>query len=185
VYALACGHRLADRISHVGLVAGTTDLSQPDELALLNRLDQRLTRLSRSHPRRASAIFAVQGAFMGLAPGLAGRASARALGPTERAELARWGGGRRLVEAYREAIRPGAAGMTQDYVTYSSAWGFAERDLTVPVSIWQGTDDTLVVPEFGRRLADRIPGAELHLLDGAGHLLLADHWADLFAVLRE
>lgn len=183
VYALACARRLPDRVTHVGLVAGTTDLSRDDELALLSPLDQRLTRLARTHPRRATARFAAIGAFMALAPPLAARLSARALHPTERAELARGGGGRRIVESYREAIRPGAAGMTQDYVTYSSAWGFTGAEIAVPVTIWQGTDDSLVAPEFARRLAAGIPGAELRLIDGAGHLLLVDRWAELLTTL--
>jgi pimeloyl-ACP methyl ester carboxylesterase len=184
VYALACAHHLPDRVSHVGLVAGTTDLSHADEFALLAPLDQRLTRLARERPRRATARFAAIGAFMALAPPLAAWLAARSLHPSERAELARGGGGRRIVESYREAIRPGAAGLTQDYVTYSSAWGFTADTVTVPVTIWQGTDDSLVVPEFAHRLAAGLPRAELRVLEGAGHLLLVDRWAELFTTLR-
>jgi pimeloyl-ACP methyl ester carboxylesterase len=103
----------------------------------------------------------------------------------ERAELDRWGGGLRVVDNYREAVRSGATGITQDYVTYSSAWGFTEADVEVPVVIWQGTDDSVVAPAYAHRLADRLPHAELQLCEGAGHLLLVDRWADLFASLSE
>jgi 3-oxoadipate enol-lactonase len=42
--------------------------------------------------------------------------------------------------------------------------------LDVPTLVLHGTEDLAVSPENGRMLAERIPGAELVLLRGAGHL---------------
>ncbi|HEX5937055.1 MAG TPA: alpha/beta hydrolase [Actinomycetota bacterium] len=42
--------------------------------------------------------------------------------------------------------------------------------LTVPALVLHGTEDQLIPVESGRRLAERIPDAELVLLEGAGHL---------------
>ena len=42
--------------------------------------------------------------------------------------------------------------------------------LDVPTLVLHGTEDLAVSPENGRLLAERIPGAELVLLEGAGHL---------------
>ena len=42
--------------------------------------------------------------------------------------------------------------------------------LRVPTLVVHGTEDRLIPVENGRRLAARIPGAELVLLEGAGHL---------------
>jgi pimeloyl-ACP methyl ester carboxylesterase len=42
--------------------------------------------------------------------------------------------------------------------------------LDMPVLVLHGTEDQLVSPENARLLAERIPGAELVLLVGAGHL---------------
>jgi pimeloyl-ACP methyl ester carboxylesterase len=42
--------------------------------------------------------------------------------------------------------------------------------LRVPTLVLHGTEDRLIPVENGRRLARRIPGAELVLLEGAGHL---------------
>jgi pimeloyl-ACP methyl ester carboxylesterase len=184
VYALACAHALADRVARVGLIAGTTDLSLRDEFALLAPLDQRLTRLSRHHPRRATMAFGALGAYFGAVPRLAAWSSYRSFSVAEQGELDRHGGARQIVASYREAVRPGAKGMTQDYVTYSSRWGFTEADVEVPVIIWQGTDDSLVVPEFAHRLADRLPNATLTQCPDAGHLLALDRWPDIFADLR-
>jgi pimeloyl-ACP methyl ester carboxylesterase len=182
-YALAVGHALADRVTHVAVIAGTTDLSRPDDFSLLAPLDQRLTRLARNHPRRADRLFGAVGQFMRTAPAVAARFGRRSLGTNERNELDRLGGGAVLVENYREATRRGASGMTQDYVTYSGAWGFSAADIAVPVSLWQGTDDSLVTPEFADRLASQIAGSVLHRFDGAGHLLVADRWPTILGSL--
>jgi pimeloyl-ACP methyl ester carboxylesterase len=42
--------------------------------------------------------------------------------------------------------------------------------LRIPTLVLHGTEDRVIPVENGRRLAERIPGAELVLLDGAGHL---------------
>ena len=53
----------------------------------------------------------------------------------------------------------------------SRAWDPGDRPsaLAVPVLVVHGTEDRLVDPASGRRLAGAIPGAELALLEGAGH----------------
>jgi pimeloyl-ACP methyl ester carboxylesterase len=42
--------------------------------------------------------------------------------------------------------------------------------MDVPTLVLHGTEDLAVSPENARLLAERIPGAELVLLEGAGHL---------------
>jgi pimeloyl-ACP methyl ester carboxylesterase len=60
----------------------------------------------------------------------------------------------------------------------AAALGMAERtdsrpilgDIDVPTAVVVGSADTLTPPEMSRTIADGIPGAELSVLDGAGHL---------------
>jgi len=51
-------------------------------------------------------------------------------------------------------------------------WDAFERlgEVTVPTLVLHGTEDRLVAPDNARLLAERIPGAELDWLEGAGHL---------------
>lgn len=44
----------------------------------------------------------------------------------------------------------------------------------VPTLVLHGTQDALVPPVAGRRLAEGIPGARLHPVEGAGHVLTTD-----------
>jgi alpha-beta hydrolase superfamily lysophospholipase len=46
------------------------------------------------------------------------------------------------------------------------------RELTMPVAIMAGSDDEIVdVGRHSRRLHREIPGSELRIIDGAGHMV--------------
>lgn len=51
-------------------------------------------------------------------------------------------------------------------------------DLRIPTLVLHGTEDRVIPVENGRRLAARIPGAELVLLEGAGHLYHSERAAE-------
>ena len=46
--------------------------------------------------------------------------------------------------------------------------------IRVPTLVLHGTEDLAVSPQNARQLAEQIPGAELILLEGAGHLYLSE-----------
>jgi len=55
--------------------------------------------------------------------------------------------------------------------------------ITAPTLVVHGDEDGIVVPDGGRDLASRIPGARLLLIPGGGHLLLAEKPAELLAAI--
>jgi pimeloyl-ACP methyl ester carboxylesterase len=55
--------------------------------------------------------------------------------------------------------------------------------ITVPVKLLWGREDRILPPEYGIWLHERIPRAELHWVDGAGHLLQEDAPAQLLSHL--
>ncbi|HET6563801.1 MAG TPA: alpha/beta hydrolase [Xanthomonadales bacterium] len=50
-------------------------------------------------------------------------------------------------------------------------WGVDLSQASVPVRLWHGTEDRLVDPSAAQVLKALIPGAELTVVEGAGHLL--------------
>lgn len=46
--------------------------------------------------------------------------------------------------------------------------------IVAPALVVRGDADLLIPPENGRLLAERIPGARLHVVRGAGHMLQTD-----------
>jgi pimeloyl-ACP methyl ester carboxylesterase len=64
----------------------------------------------------------------------------------------------------------GMGGFIDDTLAAMQPWGFDVRNITVPTLIMHGTEDRLVPASHGRWLARHIPGAQLRLREGAGHL---------------
>jgi pimeloyl-ACP methyl ester carboxylesterase len=81
-----------------------------------------------------------------------------------------------------EANRQAGEGWIDDDLALVRPWGFELEAIAVPVRLWQGDVDVLVPSAHSRRLAARIPTAELVLVPGAGHWLDAHH-ADMLAWL--
>jgi 3-oxoadipate enol-lactonase len=46
--------------------------------------------------------------------------------------------------------------------------------LDVPTLVLVGAEDVLIPPEYAKAIASAVPGAELHVIDGAGHLCNLD-----------
>ena len=78
-----------------------------------------------------------------------------------------------LWEKVKEVIRRQPA-----HAIAAASLGIAERvdsrpilgEIDVPAAVIVGSGDTLTPPEMAQTIADGIPGAELTVLDGAGHL---------------
>lgn len=86
---------------------------------------------------------------------------------------------RGLVDDLREALRPGAWGYAQDLLLLARPWGFALKDIHIPVRMWHGDLDTVIPLSHGQYLASVIPGATLRVCPGEAHMLLWNHLAEI------
>jgi pimeloyl-ACP methyl ester carboxylesterase len=86
---------------------------------------------------------------------------------------------------FRHSVAQGVVGMLEDNLQIIRPWGFDVRDITVPVSVWQGAHDKMVPFDHGRWLAQAIPGARAHLYEDEGHLSLVAKLDEILADLRE
>lgn len=75
-----------------------------------------------------------------------------------------------LAASCREAVSAGMDGWLDDDLAFAAPWGFDLGAVTVPVSVWQGSEDLMVPFAHGGWLVDAVPGARSHLLEGEGHL---------------
>ena len=57
--------------------------------------------------------------------------------------------------------------------------------ISVPTLVIHGDADLLVPTENSKLLAERIPGAELHIITGARHVYFWDHGDEASRVVRE
>ena len=90
-----------------------------------------------------------------------------------------------LVANFKEGLRNGVDGWVDDDLAFTRPWGFDLASITVPVAIWQGSEDLMVPYAHGKWLATHVPAVRTHLLQGEGHLSVALGGLDeMFAELR-
>jgi pimeloyl-ACP methyl ester carboxylesterase len=77
-----------------------------------------------------------------------------------------------LEETFEQAFQRGGPGMARDLRAWTGDDGAWLKDLTLPVQWWHGTADTVVPFAVGEVTSGAIPGAILHVVDGAGHFSL-------------
>jgi pimeloyl-ACP methyl ester carboxylesterase len=76
-----------------------------------------------------------------------------------------------LIETLQEAVRQGATGWIDDDLRQVRPWPFRLDEIGgVEVRIHHGESDVLVPAHHAKHLAERIPGSQLHLYPGEGHL---------------
>jgi len=85
----------------------------------------------------------------------------------------------------RFSVAQGIWGWFDDDGAFIRPWGFDVGGITVPVQMWQGSDDLMVPFAHGQWLAERLPTAEVWLAPGEGHLSMITHIGEGFARLRD
>ncbi len=171
-YALALAARHPELVRAVAVVATP---AHDDDVAWIPDQFRPLTEAMRADPGGALALVldALQGA--GPSPDLV------AGGPADDAALASHPGlAGRLDAMLARAFEQGPLGMGTDLVVQHVApWGFDPAEVTQPVTLVYGDADPLVGLDHGRHWAKVLPDATLEVVEGAGHLVLADAWPRL------
>ncbi|MCW5889060.1 MAG: alpha/beta hydrolase [bacterium] len=85
-------------------------------------------------------------------------------------------------EASAECFAQGSEGLVRDAELLYRRWAFEVTAITRPVHVWQGLADTLVPPAVNREVAERMPGAVWHPVEGAGHFVAVGAADEVLAV---
>jgi pimeloyl-ACP methyl ester carboxylesterase len=93
---------------------------------------------------------------------------------------------RYLALTHREGVSPGSEGWWEDSCAfYRQPWGFDLADISVPVLVLHGRQDTSVPVAHGEWLAAHIPGAEARFFDNEGHTTLRERIPEVHAWLLD
>jgi pimeloyl-ACP methyl ester carboxylesterase len=182
-YALACGVKLRERVTRVGIAAGAG--GSFDEAPHL--FDERSTALALAAREDLSKAenAAMTDAFV-LA--LAERPESL-FQEEETPEADMWlfrdiETLREFEDVVREGMRQGPVGVALDWVTLVAPWGFKLADIPVHVHVWHGEHDHLVKRDAVDLMAEQVRSVEVTTWPHDGHLGLMTHWADVVAALR-
>jgi len=85
-------------------------------------------------------------------------------------------------DACAECFAHGSDGLVRDAELLYRRWAFDVSAITRPVHMWQGLDDKLVPDPINKAVADAMPGAVWHPVEGAGHFVAVGSGDDIFAI---
>lgn len=88
-------------------------------------------------------------------------------------------------EASAECFAQGSDGLVRDSELLYRRWAFDVGAIERRVHMWQGTDDTLVPARVNQRVAERMPGAVWHAVEGAGHFVALGAVEELLGIAAE
>ncbi len=180
-YALACAHRLGDRL------AATITVTPVTPFHAVHRTPGAGIRFRMPLAVLSTAPWLIRGIGRGIRalvnhhPGLVMRAMALGASHADRELLANPVDREAAAARFAEAMRGGADPMIEDYLACSRPWGFDLSEVGEPVRIWHGADDKLVPLRDVRRLAEELPVATLEVDDVGGHFLYKNRITEILA----
>jgi pimeloyl-ACP methyl ester carboxylesterase len=168
-HGLAFAVRHPDRVRAISVVAGVPPLDD-DDAALLPKANAESYRLAKAG-WDALHRFTENECEVMLADPVAGLRASMINAPQDDQRImseSAWQETHSL--GVREALRQGGEGWTDEVMAILSPWGFEPEEVKPHVAWWAGEADINCPIAAVRRYVDRLPAAELHVWEGAGHL---------------
>jgi pimeloyl-ACP methyl ester carboxylesterase len=168
--ALAAGVLLGGRINAIATVGGVAPMVPRDSELPADRLVIKLARQSEAGARLMFGLMARAGrtkseqALERLAK-MSAEVDATILREDASIRDA-------MLDDLRQASPTTGRAAARDFWLFARAWDVDISQIQVPVDVWQGTEDRNVPFAHGRVITKLCPTAELHVVEGGGHLLI-------------
>jgi pimeloyl-ACP methyl ester carboxylesterase len=183
-FALACGARLADRLTRVGLlsISHTPIEEEPGGFEALTLEDRDDVDLARKEPARLVARWREEDGWREYQRDPT--AMFASLGDVD-AWVLKDVATRKALEAHiREGLRPGPDGMLWEEVMVIRPWGFRLEDVATEVRLWHGDRD--VVPlDRAEFVAQSVPDGHLVIWADEGHCGFIRRWDQVLEDMLE
>jgi len=183
-YALAAAAALGDRISALAMVAPAGLLDTRAARKGMSGLDRAAWVLSTFTPRVGAPMLGAAMRWSLRHPANATKSFAAKLPRVEMELLAALPPEvEGPIIGSAEAGRQGGRGIVDDYRAISQPWTFRPEDVQVPTRFWHGDEDQYVPLRVSEELSARVPGAQLDVVPGSGHLIALSHYEEILAGL--
>jgi pimeloyl-ACP methyl ester carboxylesterase len=172
-YALACAHKLGQRLDLAAVVCGLGPLDVPDLMRGMNPFVRFQLRLAGQVPLLGRLLAYANGwQLQHLGSGVYPLIQA-ALPPADQAIMQRPQVAAAIIHSVREALCLTLRGAVHELEIYNAPWDFSLAEIQTPVYLWHGEADNIVPVDMGRYLAQRIPACQAHFCPDQGHYSLA------------
>jgi pimeloyl-ACP methyl ester carboxylesterase len=175
-YAAAVAARLGPRVAALALISPVglvTESVAAGEVGLFHRF---CFGPLAARPRAVERIFDVFAWSVEKSPKLACGLTTLRAPKADKRVMADCVVSERLLRAFQEGLAPGSAGPAIDLALFGAPWRVDPSIIAAPTAMWIGTRDSNVPIAAARRLAERIPRATVSLLEGHGHLWVAQNY---------
>jgi pimeloyl-ACP methyl ester carboxylesterase len=171
-FSLVCAARLPDRVIAAGVASGIAPMNAPGATDGMRALNKIAFKYASHLPLVPGLIMNAMARKVRKDPEGALKQMKESMSAPDREALDRDDLGKQFMAIVEESFRNGTVGATAEIRLLGKPWGFRLEDITIPVYLWQGTEDRLVPESMGRYLADAIPGCKATFVEGEGHLLV-------------
>jgi pimeloyl-ACP methyl ester carboxylesterase len=182
-YALAAARRLGDRVQRVAVCSSLSPLCPPHRTPGMTRRIRLALSMLAAAPGPCRAAGDTLLPLLRRRPELLHRVIAAHAAPAERRRLTEPAERRAAASSFLDATSYGVAGMIEDYLTYSRAWGFAPSEIGTEVHVWHGGLDPLVPVEHALQLAVALPCCRIFVDPDEGHHFFRRRLDEILEVL--
>lgn len=175
-YALACAHKLKERIAAVGVMGcvaplETPGMESPEMWDAVSPAFRGMYQLAASDPGQleqqlAPAAVSPEGVLAMVE---------EAVSAPDKATFAKPDFRERLLANLTASLRQGAKAVVWDLHVAALPWGFDLADIQHPVQLWHGTDDLVAQVAMGYYLAESLPHCRAQFMENEGHYSLFNH----------
>ncbi len=184
-YAAACAALMPDRVTATALISPMGPVRPPEGPKTIGTARYVTFRLlPRVTPAMTGAFSIGRFLFLNAPDSMYGFILRRACA-SDRRILNRPDIQRNLLDGVSEGLRPGIRGVIQEMRIFCQPWDLPFSAIGAPVMMWQGALDSNVPVPASLRLAELIPGCELHVIEGAGHYWIFEHIEEVLKAILQ
>lgn len=183
-YALACAHKIPERISHIALVSAMPPTTLPETKLGMPLGFQIINVLVRNIPGAAWIFMQLQRYFL-LKPNLF-KKMIQQLPEADRIIFQRPNQISQMISASREVFKYGVEGATYEFELLLKNWEFDLETIRTPITIWQGMLDQQTLVSNAELYKRKLPNAKLYLFQHDAHIsTLYNHMVEIIDSVKE
>jgi pimeloyl-ACP methyl ester carboxylesterase len=171
-HTTVCAYAIPDRLLFNISLCGYTNFAElPDAAGMLKTKGDRFVfRLAQRQSPLFDFIFRLSRWGVMYFPNATYQAFISAVSETDRKVLGDSSFKAEFLADQREAFVQGGRGVAVDSRIHYEDWGFRLQDIPVVIHVFHGTEDRLVPVAYAEHIGANVPGCNLHILEGQGHL---------------
>jgi pimeloyl-ACP methyl ester carboxylesterase len=183
-YVAACAHKIPHRLTAAAICGGMAPIEETGILESLPPVRRVGAKLGRRAPWLLRPLLWLTQNPQHNPDRFLARYTSHNLAP-DRTLLSDPGFLAMLRANYLEATRRGIGGFAWEVRLVSNPWGFALKQITLPVHLWHGEEDSSTPLIMAEYMARAMPHSRLTVLRDEGHLLLFTRWEEILRSLLE